>query len=44
MATLWYVIGVLWLGRFGAIETQHEHSNGVALDAGCQFGAGYKMN
>ncbi len=43
-ATFWYIIGILRFGRFGATETQHEHSNGAALDAGCQFGAGCMMN
>jgi len=43
MATFRYIIGVLWLRRLDAIETQHEHSNGTALDAGCLFGAGCMM-
>jgi hypothetical protein len=34
LAIFWYIIDVLWLGRFGAIETQHKHSNGAAMDVG----------
>jgi hypothetical protein len=44
LAIFWYIIGVLWLGRFGAIKTQHKHSNGAALDVGCLFGVGCVMN